>query len=368
MNINGQLGASITYFTSRGKEARTWSLVLDVQASPSQFYPPIRQSTAWIGPSVKKENPDEIDGLLASSSGTGPVLDWLEPDNLSLRATEDLKDDSAMEGVEGATKFPDVRFMAKLDPELVVPYLVAGQLYESVGATLEAESVLRSFDDLLFPVPGTGAPVPEADGTYRRIRQTQDVPVVERDGTRTERRHGYTITVPVMQYGKSLSELPFSHPRQLVGAMGVLRQWARVAQLLQGSLSRDTKKSDKPAQRLRDTQQPKPATREDFSAFLNGGSSPSPSSALDEVPIDITLSTSPVPQLRVIFPLSNKNADVLLEIRSNGKIEVVRQNLIKEGEDGGGLKGEDLGRMLEVCGDLGVWVEFVRERFSEQES
>jgi hypothetical protein len=61
---------------------------------------------------------------------------------------------------------------------------------------------------------------------------------------------------------------------------------------------------------------------------------------------------------------------VVFDIKLNGVVEVVSQNIIAEivdvdgdgMDDGNRIKVRDLGTMLEITEDLGIWVEFVRRR------
>jgi hypothetical protein len=60
----------------------------------------------------------------------------------------------------------------------------------------------------------------------------------------------------------------------------------------------------------------------------------------------------------------------VFEIRVNGGVDVVSQNLLPENggtdlmDEGKGkkLSVTDLARMLEITEDIGIWVEFVKRR------
>jgi hypothetical protein len=61
----------------------------------------------------------------------------------------------------------------------------------------------------------------------------------------------------------------------------------------------------------------------------------------------------------------------MLEIRANGQVHVVSQNVLGEADadsealgkgKGKQLAPQDLGRVLEVCEDLGIWCEWIRKR------
>ncbi|ESZ96866.1 hypothetical protein SBOR_2731 [Sclerotinia borealis F-4128] len=123
--------------------------------------------------------------------------------------------------------------------------------------------------------------------------------------------------------------------------------------------------------------------------------------------LDVSMTLTPIPRLQVVFDYNKRSANVIFEIQGNGGVVVVEENVLgwEEGGGGGGggegvggdedededvdmvmvmggdegvggmgkekekekgkgraLTREDLGRMLEICEDLGVWVEWVGGR------
>ena len=69
-----------------------------------------------------------------------------------------------------------------------------------------------------------------------------------------------------------------------------------------------------------------------------------------------------------MFPFKKRTANITFDIKLNGVVEVVSQNVIPLDLDGddfgvGAMKPQDLGTVLEITEDLGIWVEFVRRRF-----
>jgi len=362
MNAHGNVGFSLDYWqdghAAPGKAEgdpelgeKTWSLLIECAPSSSLVYPSIRVSTTWISPSIAKTDPTPDDLLLSS----GPVLDWQDPPNILLPADSDAKDENAMEGIEQSgqpnQKFPDVRFVAKFAPPLVLPFNVAVQVFNSTGAQLEQEHGLATWDALVFPVKG--AERSEVDGAYRRIRREQEVTVYSGDGQKEKRVHANTLTVPKMEYARTLTEVPFSHPRELVDMLPILRQYARLSILLESSFGSGTRedKSEEEDQRGEDE-----TVKDEFEAFMAEAASKQ-APKYTKLPVDVALYTQPLPRVRVNFAIGNRTANLWVEVGGNGTLAIVSQNILDEDSK---LKTEDLGRILEICGDIGVFVEFLR--------
>ncbi|KFY86088.1 hypothetical protein V500_07886 [Pseudogymnoascus sp. VKM F-4518 (FW-2643)] len=370
MNAHGSVGLCLEYWqerhaTSQGEGCKTWSLLLECDQSSSMVYPPVRVSSAWISPSVVKSNPTADDVLLSASD---VVLDWQDPPNILLPSDPDQKDDSGMEGIEQSgqlpnQKFPDVRFVAKFSPPLTLPYSAAMQIYDSTGAHLEPDA-LAAFDALAFP-PQTTEPS-EPDGAHRRIRKEQLVSVYKRTGEHEKQCHTNTLTIPKMEYALKLTEVPFSHPRELVQMLPILRQYTRLSTLLERSFG--SKYTSDHKTESEDVPGEESTVKDDFDAFMAEASHKNKKLQFTKIPVDVSLYTQPGPSLRIIFPLGPRIADILVEIESNGALHVVSQNVIPEG-DGmtettktKSLTVDDLGRILETCEDIGIFAEFLRQR------
>ena len=372
MHTRDRLGMSLDYWqekrrvTPKGKkgdEQKTWSLLVECAPMPPMVYPPLRVSEKWISPEIQKENPPAED-LFAAEGGL--VLDWLEPENTLLPNTEAPKAD-AMEGIDQPSnqKFPDVIFVAKFDPPLIVPYGVAMQICSSTNAPLDMYQQ-STFDGLMFP-PNPEDKIDAGEG--RTIKQQTTVPIFSKDGEKSTRIHKNTLFIEKIDYGRTLTELPFSHPRQLVEMLPALRQYTFLSNLLSKSFSssKTTSESTPNATKLE-----KKNKKDEFASFMSQSSS-SPSPPLRDLKIDISFTTQPLPRLQVVFPFKNRTANVIFDIKLNGVVEVVSQNVIQEivnvDVDGmdvekvDSVKAQDLGTMLEITEDLGIWVEFVRRRF-----
>ena len=360
MHTRDRLGLSLEYWqekrrlTATGPEEdlKTWFLLVECAPMPPMVYPSLRVSEKWISPEIQKENPPAEDIFLAAQDGL--ILDWLEPESTLLPSPEPPKVD-AMEGLDQPSnqKFPDVIFTAKFDPPLIVPLGIAMQIYSSTNAPLDVYQQ-STFDGLMFP----HGPEDRVDaGEGRTVKRETTIPIFSKDGERSTQVHKNTLFIEKIDYGLQVTELPFSHPRQLVEMLPTLRQYAFLSTILSKSFS-----SSKPSALKPETKLEKKNKKDEFASFM----SQTPSSP--ELKIDISFAIQPLPRLQVVFPFKNRTANITFDIKLNGTVEVVSQNVIKEVVDvdgvgaGDGLKVQDLGTMLEITEDLGIWVEFVRRR------
>ncbi|TVY51865.1 hypothetical protein LCER1_G006659 [Lachnellula cervina] len=355
MHTRDRLGLSIDYWQDKrrvtGKafkpeEQKTWSLLVECAPLPAMVFPPLRVSQNWISTDIQKVNPPVEDAMFLD----GPILDWLEPDNTLLPSSEPTKP-SAMEGIEQASnqKVPEVMFVAKFDPPLIVPMGLAMQIYNSTSAALDM-SQLSTFDGLMFP---HGPNEPAEPSEARTIKTETVVPVFDKSGEKSTQTHRNTLLIDKIDYGRNLTDLPFSHPRQLVEMLPALRQYAFLSIVLQKTFGASSKSPSKETS-------PTKSKKDEFADFMAQIAPPTKSFRMD-----VHLTTQPLLKLRIAFPFKRRVADVTFEIKLNGVVDVASQNLFNEEKNPGeakGLKAADLGRMLEITEDLGIWAEFVRRR------
>jgi hypothetical protein len=356
MHTRDRLGLSLDYWQEKrrvgSKKEKTWSLLVDCAPLPNLVYTPLRVSENWISADIQKANLPAEDLLLPSENG--PVLDWLEPDNTLLPSTDPPKPD-AMEGVDQAAshKYPEVMFVAKFDPPIIVPYSLAVQIYNSTNAPLDMYQT-TTFDGLMFP----RSPDDKIDSESRVISREVTVPIFTKDTGKVTRTHQPKLWIEKIDYGRNLTELPFSHPRQLVEMLPALRQYAFLSTVLGKSFGANSRPPTVESKTNRKSK------KSEFTEFMAQTSIPGDG----PVRYDVGLATQPVLKLTIAFSFKNRDAQVIFEIKLNGVVKVVGQNILDEkaGDEGKGkqkaLSVADLGKMLEITEDIGVWVEFVKRR------
>jgi hypothetical protein len=208
--------------------------------------------------------------------------------------------------------------------------------------------------------------------------------VMDKDGGRVLKNHKNILTIQKLEYGRVITELPFSHPRQLVDLLPILRQYACLTSILdkafRGSQT-DGGGSSSPKIPEEDGSPAHLTLRDEYEAFLSEAlSDNSNSSHFDVLPIDVSLYAQPHPCIRLTFPFSGRTADIQFEVGANGALTVVAQNVLG-GQDVGAKRAResgvgmgvdvgtnrrlteaDLARALEISEHLGLFVEFVRSR------
>jgi len=326
-----------------------FTLRIEAQSYPAALYPPLRISDAWLPDPVPPMEPETL-----------PHIPWQDVPSPFASSSQAL---GAMT-IDHEQALPDLRFIAKLDPPIVMPYQVAMDILSAVGASAPQLLTAPPQYPILLLESSSVASSQTAVATYSKSTEQSVLSV--QGGEETTVKHNYRLSCAnpaYANYSFILEELPFSHPRQLVELLPILRQWASVGALLRGVFDSTTSSLDinaLPNDNEGVSGQPA-LTLEDLLA-----PSGSVTSAHSAVPIDITVSTSPMPILGLTFPsplgdgkLAMKHAQIL----PNAEIIVTQHEGIMSGDGMDDLvSGQALARALEVCGDLGVWVEWMRAR------
>ncbi len=404
LNENGTIGLSIDYWTARGDTGdKTWSLVIECEAKSAQAYSPVRVSEDWIFNDIVKT----VD-LTSGASSTSALLDWQQPPNTILKAdTATQQDPNCMEGIETSVqKLPDVRFVAHFDPPLIVPYHIGEQLHHAVGVEYKPGYDLKTFDDLIAPEAETlqeymRKRAKGGDRTYsagsskedldrfkafrciRRVRHYDksslpfsDHPSTDglRGGlTHKEDEHQNAIYFKAREFSSELKSLPFSHPSQLIEMLPTLRQWARVASMLQQVMVVGPPTADQKTQ----------VEWEEFDEFPSNFN---PTLLLQrkqkyeygDLYLDLQTSTMPTPRFDVQFRSGSRKFQVEIEACWNGELRLVKARILRAEivppfsnliNIGGGatvnaanIHGDEwlMIPLLERTGDFEVWADWVK--------
>ena len=375
---------------------KVYSLTLECEASPSTLYTPIRVSDDWISDAIEKQpDPNDTNNLNNLLLNT-PSLDWQDPKPTFLEPPASTGEDDAMNLDAASGRLPNIRFVAKFNPPLVVPLTTYISLYQSVGIEPPQDFLATTFVGLaLRPNELDPGMTGTAGASTQEIRSTRRTLVRDDEGNEKDRTHHFSLYTPKMEYSKKIESLPFAHPKQLVEILPVLRQYALTTSLLQHSFL-------EPAEQANNLHSlAPPAARQDTE------------SADPPLPLDINLSyTPPAPRLTLHVPhpsssslvaASNGSSStrattpvsisdllsgllfdtesagaaasshaplkVTLDVHMNGELVVSEQNVTEERRAGEedmeraqeverGIKR--LGRALDGMGDLGVWGEWLR--------
>ncbi|KAI0601524.1 mediator of RNA polymerase II transcription subunit 1-domain-containing protein [Biscogniauxia sp. FL1348] len=381
MHTRGRIGLSLDYWKERRKmpsttvdneDLRTWAILVECAAPSIMVYSPIRVSDKWIGPNIEKTNLTDEEMI----SATGPLLDWLEPSNTLLPASEEVK---AEEGLEpnaslSAPKPPNVTFMATFDPPVVVTHGVSMDIYKISATNPPLSNV--TFDALLFPIPDESTYDPSEP---RELTYTQTVPnlanIKQGQSDPELKVHKNTLFIDKPVYGHVMTQVPFAHPKELLSVLPVLRQYAFLSLLLDNSFKpRGT--STAPQADVENRKSPNiRSVRDEFSLFISEADTNRDNTPSNVLKMDIVLTAHPVPRLQLVFPFKSFTANINIEIQLGGKVHIVSDNIFPTTEEaakadeeaqvtgkGKQYDAKQWAKMLEQVEDLGIWVEYIKQK------
>ncbi|KAL8662666.1 MAG: hypothetical protein Q9202_004531 [Teloschistes flavicans] len=343
----------------------TWSLAIGCESSLADTYPAIRISNEWV--SFPASLNDEAKGEQLNSSAAGDSIEWQEPPPAFLST------DPSAPSLEAA-KQPDIRFVAHLNPPVLVPLQTALNVYNSVGSPLPESSMQQptTYTQLLLPTHNLATTSSEITAEREMLLP----PTV--DGIETK-KHKFTLLSSSSQeiFAANIEHIPFSHPRQLIVLLPVLRQWALVSSLLRRCFNDPPPEEEKPATNGErdsdsdsDSDGEEKSVRDKLDALLNGAATESGN--LTRVDINVSLS-APSPTISLVFPYQSTLAGLSFEVGLNGEIQGVELKLgtatnpddVVAGE-GDGRKSkkterreEKVRKVLEISEDLSAVVEWM---------
>ena len=359
-------------------EANIWSAIIECEASSAELYPSIRVSDAWVSQAVEKPAPAEASDI----PGNDPTIDWQDP--LPTRLSPDEQGERAAAVTDSILlpqpKQPDVRFLARFEPPVVVPLQTALQIHNSVGSAIPQEMILSTtYESLLFADIDLQNPPTQP--------RTVDKTVMSYDSAcsiSTSHVHKYSLFPQQQDWARAITHLPFSHPRQILAVLPILRQWALTGSILRRAFSAD-KEPPPPEANDHSTSQdqtPEPAPTfqtldDELAAFMSSPLPNAPKPPSDKLrEIQITFKATPVPQFQISFPnprYGGKIAGLNFMIGLNGIVGGVDVHDGSPDWEGNGAMGADaeekgrervrmrekVRRVLEISESVGVAVEWM---------
>lgn len=358
------------------KREKIWSLFIGCTAIGGLQLPPARLSDNWISKEIAKD-----DGL-----GGDPKafpLDWQEPENVALPASEETKDVGIeiMQPDLSTIRVPSVMFTVTFDPPMVLPQSDWMRLYACANMEPPPPPPRPpTFDELFFPVPHGALFDPSENRVIQRQRQ---ISVLDKDFKAVEKIHRNSLFIYKQIYSMKLTDMAFSHPKQLISMLPLLRQWAFTSTLLENSFGAQTKDFEKGTaienKNERQTQELTANIRtmkDELAAFMgspgkengNVNDNVEDEATRSRLNMDVIIWVHPTPHFQVSFPFRESTAEITLQILENGVVDVVSENILsQEGGDNGHEKTISrytLGRALERMEDLCKWAEWIRSRLA----
>lgn len=388
MHERGHVGMCLDYwreqrlFSPRSEESRekyklgkTWGMLIGCAERNALVYSaPVRVSNQWIA--------DEIE-LPAADGLQGPILKWQEPPESLLPGTAGVQPDDPL--ALSGPKLADVMFMATLDPPVTLPSSVWEEMHHLTGAPPPHlnPAFMHTFDYLIFP--------PEGEYSAAEPRMITTVRIVKaftKDRRPAPKLHENRLFIHKPVYGQTLTELPFSHPSQLVNMLPTLRQYAFLWNLLSKAFGKVELKEEEETSETDSKPVAKVTAKSDeFQTWLSNKADKKtgidhpmngvyPLTGERPVKVDVTLNAHPQPnpKLQIMFPFRGRPAQITVDIERNGVVQVESTNVVDdEGRvlDGNGRpvegaepnlswKKERLGRKLMFFEDIGLWCEYIR--------
>lgn len=330
----------------------TWNLRIEVEHAPSMYLQNcIRVSDAWL--------PDESEFTAAE---TGQSIPWQDPPPTLVGPSNTSSGDTM---VLDNQKLPDLQFVAKFDPPLILPLQTAQNILNLVGLNVAP----------MYQYPLYHAKLLGVSTQYQAqpVQGEKSVLVKGPNGGESTAIHRCTLDVPQLgnmnTIGYKLQELPFAHPRQLVELLPTLRQWAFVGSLLGNAFEQisNTEEVGKIANGLNGAHLSKDETggHGDVSALddlMEDGSED-----IESLQLDMSLSNPAQPTIELFFANSDRTdiSSVIIQILPNAEVVVSEPDAGRGGEQESQdrkSEGEKLAKALKICGDLNVWVEWMRGR------
>lgn len=373
---------------------KIYSAIFECEASSAQLYPPIRISDAWIADHMDKDfsagNVEQHEwGSAESPLLHGGPIDWLDPPS-TLASAADMSGDAMvldsgpLQAVR--SKEPNVRFVVKLDPPIVMPLQTVIRIYSRVGIPVPQDMVQpATYSTLLFAQnpEARHATVMNGEVEYQRhhtgvIRFVNSYRGMDGRELR-ESKHKYTLFSQQRDTARALDQIPFSHPKQIVEIMPILRQWALVGDIIRRTFGKNDIDDRNGVDRHQKVQDHGLDTEQDISAdeeldaLMAMSDDEEDEGAPDDAPplsVDISLSISPMPAISLLFESHIGLTSVTFDVGPNGVISA--RDLVLAGREKGGEEDLEernkltrqegnLARVLSIAEDLGAVVEWMRE-------
>ncbi|KAF3193248.1 hypothetical protein TWF225_011077 [Orbilia oligospora] len=341
MHLRAKVGFCIDYWKERrfisekregkgkgredGEESgKFWRVVIDVDELPNEAYiTPVRNSEDWVSDNVLKGS----DGLFGTADTH--EIDWIEPP---------LNNYEPATKPEVLTRLNNTRFIAKLDPPVVISLQDEVEILNAAGASMMSQ---------VMPGPLEGVLCPKIKGGKEPLVNGRKV-YAGKEGEGAE--HSYNLNTLRPAYGRMLEEIPFSHPRQLGVIFQILRKYACFSTIFHSAFPEDLSLPP-PSSTQQPPQQPEVM---DIDEFLSD-SAP----VKLAVPVDISMNTLPL-GYSLIFPYDYESiSQIEISILNNAELQILAVN--------GGVamaEVESVKRVVEVTEDIGILVEWMRRKGS----
>lgn len=186
-----------------GKKAKYWKMAIECE----EGYPSLRISKEWVDSPVFK------------TDGEGKSINWADPPPTLVSPMNDS-------GVMSDSEAPNRRFVARLDPPVPLPMHAALEVYRLLEMDMPQEQKLTTYENHVLP-PNAGLkqqpyPLDAASKVLPATNRQRKRELYCFDGTKPIKTyHKYSMHTFERVAGRTIKDLPFSHPRQLAAIIPV---------------------------------------------------------------------------------------------------------------------------------------------------
>jgi hypothetical protein len=190
-------------------QRKAWTVMIECE----EGYPSLRISKEWVGNEIfgPRERSESLPSI-----GSAESVNWLEPPQTMRLPHGDHPDSMALDSNMLGHSPPNRRFVAKLEPPLDIPILAASNIHQHLGMQLPQDFKMVTYDGLLVPGPAT-----DSSAQVGRRQHKASIEAPDSTGNPCSKNHTYTFQAFESVTGRTISELPFSHPRQLAEILPV---------------------------------------------------------------------------------------------------------------------------------------------------
>lgn len=383
---------SATFDPQVTEPSNVWSLLIECEASSADLYPSIRISDNWVSEAV--EQPMLMDENMFPPDAS--AIDWQDPPPTCLppseHQTNEMDIDSGLMQAPPA-QFPNVRFVARLEPPVTLPLQTAIDIFNLVGSPILQDSVQSTtYTFLMLQAPKFRVSVPDSMHE-ETLQYPRAVSMWDSNGTHSSALYQFNVQSQHQSWARTIHEIPFSHPRQLSIILPLLRQWAFTGHLLQGTLGLlppsptlpGSGRESRPAIRTKSSQTDlrpsSPASDTSSDSDSDAESLRAPRGTPSDTPrwrrltVDLILSISALPSIELVFSIPASPypfTHLHFTIGSNAHITLMDTGTDADEttyeSDGGSRRGKTaIVRAIGIAEDLGTIVRWLSVR-AEQET
>ena len=205
-----------------GSLSNPYNLVLDCEEFDATQFPSIRISDVWLAETA------------AESLGNQSLPLWQDPPPTYVPNTETNTGSDGIDLAITTGTLPNTRFVARLNPPVTVPLAAAMEIFNHVGQPILQQSIQSTtYASLLFPAAFEKAHAAKHSSKDAELHFNRTVRAFDAQGNPVSHTLRFNLFAQPDSWARTIHEIPFSHPKQLVDILPYLRQWMFFGKMLQ---------------------------------------------------------------------------------------------------------------------------------------